>query len=67
MLSTGKIQRDNIDLLALKQAGVIPADALTAKVILSGEITSAIKVQGLGVTKVHAQRLKRPAAASLSK
>jgi len=42
---------DEIDLLALKQAGVIPADTLSAKVILSGEITRKVLIRGVGVTK----------------
>jgi large subunit ribosomal protein L15 len=42
---------DVIDLLALKQAGVVPAIALGAKVILAGEITRAVKLQGLLLTK----------------
>jgi len=42
---------DSIDLLALKQAGVVPATALTAKVVLSGEIKRAVKLQGLQLTK----------------
>ena len=40
-----------IDLAALKQAGVVPADALKAKVVLSGEIKAAVTVKGVGVTK----------------
>src|SRR5271157_5959460 len=35
---------DTIDLLALKQAGVVPAIALGAKVILAGEIKRAVKL-----------------------
>ena len=31
-----------VDLLVLKQAGVVPGDALSAKVILSGKITKAV-------------------------
>ena len=46
-----KMPVDNIDLLALKQAGVAHAGAMTAKVILCGEITRAVKLQGLLVTK----------------
>lgn len=46
-----KLPVDTIDLLALKQAGVIPANALGAKVFLSGEIGKAIKLQGILVTK----------------
>ena len=42
---------DNIDLLALKQAGLIPARSLFAKVVLNGEITRAVKLQGLLLTK----------------
>jgi large subunit ribosomal protein L15 len=46
-----KMPVDSIDLLALKQAGVVPANALTAKVILSGELKRAVKLQGLLLTK----------------
>ncbi len=42
---------ETIDLLSLKQAGVIHANALSAKVILCGEITRAVKLQGLMLTK----------------
>lgn len=46
-----KLPVDSIDLLALKQAGVVHANALTAKVILCGEISRAVKLQGVLVTK----------------
>jgi large subunit ribosomal protein L15 len=46
-----KMPVDSIDLLALKQAGVVPATALFAKVILAGEIKRAVKLQGLTLTK----------------
>ncbi len=46
-----KLPVDNIDLLALKQAGIVHAGALTAKVILCGEISRAVKLQGILVTK----------------
>jgi len=46
-----KIPVDSIDLLALKQAGVVHAGALTAKVILCGEINRAVRLQGMLVTK----------------
>jgi large subunit ribosomal protein L15 len=46
-----KLPVDSIDLLALKQAGVVHAGAMTAKVILCGEITRAVKLQGLLVTR----------------
>jgi large subunit ribosomal protein L15 len=42
---------DTIDLLALKQAGLIPARSLFAKVVLAGEISRVIKLQGLLLTK----------------
>jgi len=46
-----KMPVDSIDLLALKQAGVVHANALTVKVILCGEISRAVKLQGLLATK----------------
>jgi len=46
-----KLPVDTIDLLALKQAGVVRSGALAAKVFLSGEITRAVKLNGLLVTK----------------
>jgi len=42
---------DTIDLLVLKQAGVISGKALAAKVFMSGEITRALKLHGVLVTK----------------
>lgn len=46
-----KLPVDAIDILILKQAGIIPAAALTAKVMLSGKIERAVKLQGIAVTK----------------
>jgi large subunit ribosomal protein L15 len=46
-----KLPIDEIDLLVLKQAGVIPADSLSAKVILSGEIGRKVVLRGVGATK----------------
>jgi large subunit ribosomal protein L15 len=46
-----KMPVDDIDLLALKQAGVVHANALNVKVILCGEISRAVKLQGLLATK----------------
>jgi len=40
-----------VDLESLKKAGVVPANALKAKVVLSGEIKTAVTVKGVGVTK----------------
>ena len=46
-----KMPLDSIDILALKQAGVVHPGALSVKVILCGEIARAVKLQGLLVTK----------------
>ncbi len=46
-----KLPVDEIDLLVLKRAGVIPANALSAKVILSGEIGRKVVLTGVGATK----------------
>lgn len=42
---------DSVDLLTLKQAGVVPADALSAKVILSGALTKKVALRGVGATR----------------
>jgi len=42
---------DTIDLLVLKQAGIVPHLARSAKVFLSGEIKRAVTLQGLLITK----------------
>ncbi|KAB2308549.1 50S ribosomal protein L15 [Betaproteobacteria bacterium SCN2] len=47
----GRIAVDEIDLLVLKQAGVVPALAKTAKVILSGKLDKAVRLKGIAVTK----------------
>lgn len=46
-----KVEGNVVDLLALKAANVIGQQIKRAKVILSGEITQAVTVSGLGVTK----------------
>ncbi|MCK0510524.1 50S ribosomal protein L15 [Aromatoleum buckelii] len=46
-----KLPVDDIDLLVLMQAGVVPADALSAKVVLSGTIGRKITLRGVGATK----------------
>lgn len=46
-----KIEADVIDLLALKQAKVIAPAAKSVKIYLSGELTRAITVQGLLLSK----------------
>jgi large subunit ribosomal protein L15 len=42
---------DEIDLLVLKQAGVVSVSARAAKVYLAGEIGKSIKLRGIAVTK----------------
>ena len=42
---------EEIDLLALQSAGIVPGDALSAKVILSGAITRKVVLKGVGATK----------------
>ncbi len=42
---------DEIDLSVLKQAGVVPNNALGAKVILSGSINRRIVLRGIAATK----------------
>ena len=45
-----KMPVEDIDLMSLKQAGFVAADALSAKVILSGKITRKFVLRGLSVT-----------------
>jgi large subunit ribosomal protein L15 len=45
------VPMEEIDLLMLKQAGVVPGNALSAKVILSGKIDRKIVLRGVGATK----------------
>lgn len=42
---------DTIDILTLKQAGVVPAATCVAKIVLAGELKRAVTLQGLAVTK----------------
>ncbi|HNA80939.1 MAG TPA: 50S ribosomal protein L15 [Thiobacillaceae bacterium] len=42
---------DTVDLLILKQAGLVPQLAKSAKVILAGSIDKAVKLVGIGATK----------------
>jgi large subunit ribosomal protein L15 len=45
------IEADIIDLDALKASGIITQSTNKAKVILSGEVTKAVKLKGLSATK----------------
>lgn len=46
-----KVGGEVIDLLALKAANIIGQEIKRAKIILSGELSKAVTVSGLGVTK----------------
>jgi large subunit ribosomal protein L15 len=46
-----KCEGDVVDLMALKTANIVRQEVKRAKVIASGEITKAITIRGLGVTK----------------
>jgi large subunit ribosomal protein L15 len=46
-----KLPVTEIDLLALKAAGIVPALAKTAKVIKTGKLDKAVKLSGLQATK----------------
>lgn len=46
-----KLPIEEIDLLALMQAGIVPAGSLSAKVILSGKLTRKVNLKGVGATK----------------
>ena len=46
-----KVEGDTVDLASLKKAGIVPGSVLRAKIILSGKVDKALKVEGLGATK----------------
>ena len=46
-----KLPVEEIDLLTLKQAGIVAGDALSAKVILSGKLNRKVALKGVGATK----------------
>lgn len=46
-----KLPVDEIDLLVLKQAGVVGELCQSAKVVASGELTRKVSLKGLGATK----------------
>jgi large subunit ribosomal protein L15 len=45
------IEDDVVDLLSLKRAGIIAQQTTRAKIFASGEVSRAVKVKGVGVTK----------------
>jgi len=46
-----RVEGGNVDLASLKAAGVLRQNTLYAKIMASGEITTAVTVRGIGVTK----------------
>ena len=46
-----RIEGDTVDLEALKKAGIVPAEAERAKVVLSGSLAKAVTLKGIKVTK----------------
>jgi large subunit ribosomal protein L15 len=46
-----KIEAATIDLAALKAANVVPQQAAQAKIVLSGKISRAVTLKGVGATK----------------
>ena len=46
-----KVPVADIDLLALRAAGLVPSRAKTAKVIKAGELKKAVKLTGIAATK----------------
>jgi large subunit ribosomal protein L15 len=45
------VEGETVDLAALRSAGLLNAGHLRAKVVLSGELTKAVTLQGVGATK----------------
>ncbi len=46
-----KVEGGVVDLDSLKKCGVVPANALRAKIVLSGGIAGAVTVKGVSLTK----------------
>ena len=46
-----RVDADEIDLAALKAAGVVPRNCTRARIFLSGEIARAVTVQGVKVSR----------------
>jgi len=50
LTTLSKLGLAEVDLLTLKQAGLVPELAKVVKVIKSGELTAAVKLTGIGAT-----------------
>ena len=53
------IDAEFIDLDVLKKAGIVPVFAEKAKVIVSGELTRAVTLRGIGATKGAAEAIAK--------
>jgi large subunit ribosomal protein L15 len=51
LAALAKVTDALIDLEALKKAGIVPPGTERAKVVLAGELTKAVKLKGVAVTK----------------
>jgi large subunit ribosomal protein L15 len=46
-----RVEGDTVDLASLKKAGLVPGSTARAKIILTGKVDKAFKVQGVVATK----------------
>jgi large subunit ribosomal protein L15 len=46
-----RVEGGAVDLESLKKAGLVPASAERAKIILAGDVSKAVKVSGIGASK----------------
>lgn len=53
-----KVAVDEIDILVLKQAGLVPANVLNVKIIASGNIDKAVTLNGIKATKGAQQAIE---------
>ena len=51
LFELAKVEAEVIDLEALKAVGIVPRIAKRAKVVLNGELTKAVTLRGVGLTK----------------
>jgi len=45
-----RLEASEIDLMVLKQAGIVPTLAQHARIVKTGELTRKVQIRGLGVT-----------------
>ena len=54
-----KVEGDTVDLAALKAADLVKENVTRARVFLSGELSRALTIQGLAVTKVAREAIEQ--------